>query len=404
MLDRHGGIATQFAVLLPIILGFVVWSIDVNFALREKNRLQSAADIAALAAARAADLPGKTSVDSPRRRATVAAQRILAANHDMGDGVAMNLKVIGSEPPYLIDLRLTSAAEPLFPVALSGSAYPINAKAEARVAEVGPICLFALSETASPALTVGDKATVNAPECGVHVNSDADNALSVISNGRIKAQVVSVVGDAAGSRVSPAPETESFVLQDPFADKSDWPAIPLVCDANGVRFSSGEHTLSPGHYCNGIRIGGSAKVTMEPGVYFVSGKELMVGSHGQLFGDGVTVFFVDKRARLRIKDSSYVELSAPISGSLRDFLFVAHPDASSTAGKHQMGERGQSRYSGVFYFPDGHLDLRMAQTPGWTPTTLIFVADTIAVAGKHPFRLAAQGQAGYVSTAARLER
>ncbi len=159
-------------------------------------------------------------------------------------------------------------------------------------------CLYALNRTAPGALTISGSVDLNLSACGIVVDSSSNSAFVVSGSGTVIAKYIDVVGGYAGSeqvRFSAAPQTGAPYRSNPLRFLT--PPTSNKCDYTNVSVSSGSSRLSPGTYCNGISISGTADVTIAPGTYILMGGGLRVSGSSQLTGQGAM-----KNAR-RKKDS-----------------------------------------------------------------------------------------------------
>jgi hypothetical protein len=244
-------------------------------------------------------------------------------------------------------------------------------------------CIYALSQTASNALSVNGAVIINAPSCGVVVDSSSSTALSFSGSGSFTAKYFDVVGEYSKSGAvtfTPTPSTKSAYQADPLTFLV--PPVSTACTYTNFKASTGSTTLNPGTYCNGIAISGATNVTFNPGTYILMGGGLNVSGASILKGSGVT-FFLTKGlgynyGPLSISGAVVATLSAPTSGSYNGILFYQDPQiGTGQAGNTATGSEASS-FNGVLYFPTTALTIAGAASEN---NCLILVAETIALTG-----------------------
>ncbi len=63
------------------------------------------------------------------------------------------------------------------------------------------------------------------------------------------------------------------------------------CDHNNLVFDSGTHVLSPGVYCGGLALSGSARVEFEPGTHIMQNGDFQTsGGSTEIEGEDVTFY------------------------------------------------------------------------------------------------------------------
>jgi hypothetical protein len=152
-------------------------------------------------------------------------------------------------------------------------------------------CIYALNQTAANALNINGAVIINAPSCGVVVDSSSSKAFSFSGAGSFTAKYFDVVGGYSTSgavTLSPKPTTGSASQADPLTFLV--PPVGSSCTYTNFKATTGSSTLNPGTYCNGITISGATTVTFNPGTYILMGGGLNVTGASILKGSGVTFF------------------------------------------------------------------------------------------------------------------
>ncbi len=244
-------------------------------------------------------------------------------------------------------------------------------------------CIYALDQTAANALYIDGAVIINAPSCGVVVDSSSSTALKFSGSGSFTAKYFDVVGgySTSGSvTFSPTPTTGSASQGDPLTFLV--PPTSTACTYTNFKVTTGSSTLTPGTYCNGITISGATNVTFNPGTYILMGGGLNVTGSSILKGSGVTFFLTQglgySYGPVSISSSVVATLSAPTSGSYYGILFYQDRGIGTGKAANTVTGASSSSLNGVLYFPTTALAFVGAVAGG---NCLILVADTITLTG-----------------------
>lgn len=244
-------------------------------------------------------------------------------------------------------------------------------------------CIYALDQTAAGALNLSGAIIINAPNCGVVVDSSSSTALKFSGSGGFTAKYFDVVGGYSTSgavTLSPKPMTGSASQGDPLTFLV--PPASSACTYTNFKATTGSSTLNPGTYCNGITISGATTVTFNQGTYILMGGGLNVSGASILKGSGVTFFLTQglgyKYGPLSVTGAVVATLSAPTSGPYYGILFYQDRTIGTGQAANSVTGSSASSLSGVLYFPTTALTLSGAESAG---NCLILVADTISLTG-----------------------
>ncbi len=364
--DRSGNTAIIFALLLPILIGFIGLSTDVALWNWEDRKLQATTDGAALAAGYEmlstsdtgilqssvntllqAAYPGSSSV------ALVSVTRPPTSGNFTSDNTAVEVIVRNQVGRYFSILHAESDVD-------------LQARAVAQITETTGFCLLGLSETLDKAVQFSGNADVDLG-CGIAVNSNSDESLYVGGTVRVTASPLSTAGKmrlvGSGEVISPSPVKElSAPVTDPYSSLG-LPSGPSGCTYNNY-VSTGTNTLSPGRYCNGLRFqGGNA--TLQPGTYIIDGGDFRSGGNANIQGEGVTIILTgngNNYAEMDIQGGTTLDLSAPAAGSGGNYegiLIYQDRDAPMYQGsqlrENKINGGTDMKLRGVIYFPSQEL-------------------------------------------------
>jgi Flp pilus assembly protein TadG len=368
--DQRGNTATLFALLSALLFGAAGVAIDFAHWNSQRAELQQAADAAAIAGAVELGLGGLGVVN----RATQRADALVSANSASGiAGAAKNIAVDKAAETVTVDLAIDGKRT------LSRFLVPddktLAARATAKVAGRTVACIYALNATESSSFHGNGSAMVQATNCAIYVNSNASDALA--NSGVISADHICVVGGHTGGGYTPEPQDNCPAIADPFLNNS----IPAhgACSHNGLNLNS-DTTLDPGVYCGGLQVSGDARITMNPGVYFVVDGDIKVSSGGSLEGAEVAIVLYGA-ASVDISGSGAVVTTPPVSGEAAGFSIMQDRNAP-LGGVSKITGDGRFEFPGIIYMPRQTLEIagRAAGNIN-TPTYAAIVADKIVVSG-----------------------
>jgi hypothetical protein len=224
----------------------------------------------------------------------------------------------------------------------------------------GAKCFMALSETGKGVLNLNGNAIIDARNCGVHVNSESDDAVDLNGNGtEINSASNCFVGgiQSGGARIFPPPEETCYILPDPFEDH----AVPTHSENCGYTdFSvNGNRTLTiqPGVYCGGISIGSGANVTFSKGLYVIKDGEFKTTGNATLTGNGVAFYFIGDDVALNFSGGTTfhfvamnkAEAQSAGASELAGFIVFFDPTADMSQTSAFSGN-SNTYFEGVLYF------------------------------------------------------
>lgn len=370
--DTSGLVAVVVALALPVLAGFGMLGVDAGIWYWERRNLQSAADAAAAAAAWHRYTYGTSGM-------TAAATRDATRNGLTGTLTLSNPPTSGSGSGDASAVSVTLTQDlPLFYANVIGSSAQLNVNATATVEVDNDFCLLGLDPTMDGAVTVRGNADLEL-DCGIAVNSSSDSAMQVSGNADVTATEINMVGDLDANG-NPSITTTGGVksgqrpVTDPYADLD----VPVVgaCDQNNYN-GNGTETISPGTYCNGMRFGSQGDITMEDGVYIVSGGDLRINGQARVRGENVTIILTDD-ATMTVNGGADIELSAPTSGAWSGVLIYQDRNSNS-GGTNRVNGGADLNLQGAVYFPAQTLQFSGNADLG--PGCLQVIALQVSIAG-----------------------
>jgi hypothetical protein len=141
-------------------------------------------------------------------------------------------------------------------------------------------------------------------------------------------------------------------------------------------------TISPGTYCGGIQVNSGAVLTLNPGIYYITGGPFQVNGGATVQGTGVTLVFTSTTgsnyATASINGGATVNLTAPSSGPTAGIVMFG--DRNMPTGTAFTLNGGSTQYfGGAIYLPKAALSF--AGGSGSTTSCTQIVADTITFTG-----------------------
>src|SRR5688572_794414 len=397
---RRGGAIAWVVIVLMVLLGFLGLAVDVGYAYYTGQKLQAAADAAALA--------GAHQIWEGHGGARDAAIEIAAANQAGGAEVQLEENadndpagdiVLGTYDATLrsftpsTDVKTTNAIMvrarrtegslngplPLFLGPLINNDSLELTRWAIAVAEGGPAYADIISLDpddkaafyihGTPVIDVGDDGSVQVNSS--HTQGSIYQGTSVVLN----AGEVNMVASEFETRGHPSipPSSDMNTGEEFVAD----PLYPLPVPSYAPETAdprmeiTGTGTFQPGYYPNGLRMNSTDNIFLEPGVYILGDgpsadtKALEVIG-GQLTGYGVT--FVLESGSVHDRGGGHVNITPPTDGTYKGiqvFQIYGNTDAALFNGGSTWGGTTtddpttpdldeSTAGAGTFYFPDAH--------------------------------------------------
>jgi hypothetical protein len=400
--DTSGIIAIMVVLLVPVMVGMMGLTVDVGLWYAAKRTMQNGADAAALAAGTelinggdSTDITRAAQADADRNGYNATTDTLVVNNPptsggSIGDDGSVEVIITRELPLFFSTIFLKEA---------------ITAQARAVVNSVfeDEFCILGLDPTESKAVEVSGTATATF-DCGIAVNSDAGNALSVGGAAEVSVTTVTTVGDidivGGGDLETDAPPRRGAAVDDPYDDLE----VPdfLDCDepvggtagggGNSGTSVSGTETFDAGGgifvFCNGFSANSGADVTFEPGTYIIDQGDFQIAGGASITGEGVTIILTssgadNKIGKIQITGGAAITLSAPtedLAGAdgFSGVLFYQDRNVSSNASKSNLIAGGSELdLAGALYFPSQSLKFAGGSSLGDGCTQLIAQKVTI---------------------------
>jgi Flp pilus assembly protein TadG len=378
--NESGQALVLVALSMTVIMGFMALAIDVGLLFRSKRNLQIAADAAATAAAVNYLYYGNIST---AKSAAVAAA---AAN-----GVSISVSDVHSAPTYGPYTGSTPGAYfeviPQQPVGANfmgvithTSTTNVAARAVAGTPTASDACIYIASPTGSDVFHLQGKTTINAPGCGIYVNSSSSNAIQITGNAStVNATYFDANGPYTGRQTSPTPITPNApAVSDPLGNISG-PNPASACNAGNTVTVATVKTTTPISSSNGVTCFSSSNVTLSAGITLPGGV-VYVFENGVTIGGTMTLGSSNSGVTLDIysgtfnQGNSNLSVYAPTSGTYNG-IAIMQPASNTNQLQVQFGS-GNETLDGLIYAPGAQVYLQ--DNGGGVTATGVF-ADTMFI-------------------------
>lgn len=352
--DLRGSIASTFVVSAMGIVTVGGAAMDYANLSQAKNRLQTAADSAALAGAKEFRL-GNANTTTVTQVARNFATQTLKASGETASGGSITISPSVDTTAKTVTVAI-DAVQPTYVMQLLGADVAhIHVSATAKVTGGAPICVIGLDPEATSTILMDKSARLEAPNCSIYSNSTKNNGLTAKNSATMKASFICSAGGKAGAgpgSFTPAPQTDCPVIPDPLAARPQ----PVVgpCLQTNLKVTSGMVTLLPGTYCGGIVISNGATVNLSSGVYIIKDGPLTVTGGATLNGSNVGLFLTGRGGAINFDGPSNISLTAPAQGEMAGMLMFE--DRAAPQGQtHNILSDNARMLLGTIYLPQGRL-------------------------------------------------
>jgi hypothetical protein len=340
--SEGGNVVIIFALTLPLLIGGAAFGVETSYWYLKEVQLQAAADAAAYAG-----VIEKRAGSSNATITSVATQLAVSNGFDSSIGtIAVHTPPTSgaNQAGLAVEVILNQPVQRYFTKLFSNSAVIENARAVAAFTPSGNACILALNPTKSKSILFSGNSSIDVKGCEIMSNSNASDAIKTQGSSTTKAGCLISAGgvDLSGGTVTlgcPHAVSNAMPIPDPFAN------VPEPT-ASGPCLSGNGSTLSPGKYCSGLDLKNT--VTMNAGMYYISGGDLKVNANANISGNGVTIYLAGA-SRVSMNGNSTVVLSAPTSGNYAGILFFGDR-ANSGATMNTFNGNSAAKLTGFLYF------------------------------------------------------
>lgn len=383
---REEGQVIIFTLLcMTCLFGFVALASDVGILLKARRTVQTAADAAAMAGAAEINY---TTTDST----TVDAVAKAAASTNGYTNGTNNVTITtsGSSGPSTgphagntayVEVVISQPVQTLFMKFFSKSSMTVGARAVAGLAAVNDSCIYITSPSAQPAMHLQGSFNLNAPHCGILINSNQTGALDFTggngkNQGVLDAGAVGVVGTATGKTSDSTATINQNIGQfsDPMGSITPPDPSNLTCSAPTGGVLSGTIPAPSGGvacYSGNVTVGaGGVTTTLGTGTYVFTGNVTFAGAVNSGTG-GVTIDL--NSGSLTENTGSALNLVAPTTGTYHDTVIMA-PSTNTGTLNFSIGDATGS-ITGIIHAPG--MGITMQDAGGNNKGALNFTVDVI---------------------------
>ena len=375
--QERGDIAIVTALMLPVMLMLIGGSLDYGLYLRQKTRLQAAADMAAMAAGKELSLIDYTRTDATGMTSAIVNSAMSGNSQSMLRAGPVSVTTTTETSPLRVTITATQTAAGYFN-ALNLVPSTITVQAVAQVIGRPNVCVVALDPgNTKGAVYLEKEARMTGQNCAVYSNSTHTSGVFAKNNAVLTASMIcSAGGNGGGSgNFNPQPFSDCPTFDDPLASR----AAPPVgsCVASNLSINNQTVTLQPGAYCGGISISGSSSVTFAAGIYVIKDGPLKVDNSASITGADTGFYFVGNSASFFFNTGTTISLTAPKGGAMAGLLFFE--DQKQTATVHQILSDNARMLLGTIYLPVSELKVDANQPIADQSAYTAIVARTITL-------------------------
>jgi Flp pilus assembly protein TadG len=347
---------------LPLVMAVGI-AVDYSRAASAKSDLQEAMDAAVLAGARDASTSW-TTIATSTLNASLRSKDLTLASKSFTTDTSGNY--VGTA---------SGTVKTTFAGLVAVQTLSVTATSTAAVKPASDkVCILLLNTTATQALTLNSGATINAPNCQVHVKSTGNPAAVFNSGTTLSTKKTCIAGSTIIDNGGTHPNVvkSCATVADPFAGTLPTPSSS-VCNYSNVNVNGGTYTAQPGVYCGWINLNNSPTINFQPGVYVIKGGGVNVNG-GTWNGTGVTFYFPDT-SHIQFNGTVKLNLTAPTSGNYANLLMYEAGGLAKSS--FSMNATNGATLTGLIYLPSRGLTLN--SNASVASNNLTMVLDTLMV-------------------------
>jgi Flp pilus assembly protein TadG len=357
--DETGQVLVMAALSMTALLGFAALATDVGVLFRTRRNVQIATDAAAIAGSVDYLYNGTTT-------SAIAAAKAASAANGITDGTGSAVVTVNIPPAggpnagnaAFVEAIVSKPKSTIFMGVFGIRSMTVNARAVAGTPTYGQACIW-LMKNSGMALDLQGNYDIEAPSCGIYVNSTSANALSVTGNGgTVNAKFLDVVGSSTSPHAT-AP-TEPTLNAAP--RKSPWGNLTGPTEGNGGCTTIDKTTTTVTGDVSGSAPGLGHAICYQKAVT-LSGATLGPGVY--MFENGVTISgtVTENGGTLDIYGGSFnqpsntlLNITAPTSGTYNG-IAIMQPSNNTNDLQVQFGSNNQT-LDGYIYAPGAEVYLQ----------------------------------------------
>lgn len=341
-----GNVAIMFSLALVPVVGLAGGAVDLTNLESIKNRMQDAADSAAL---EAMVLRHETDAFRVESATTLATENLAAATTVANVQISVSVSATEAQ----VDMSASVPTTLMGILGIETMETSVSATARVTPGEIMPICVLALNLTTSKAIEASGGTNFYADDCIVHVNSNNSKAVNFSGGATLTSGENCFVGGVQQGldRMSPQPSPDCPVIADPFYSHYR-PTVGFCDHEEEVRVAGHEvFDLYPGTYCGGINVSSADEVIFHPGVYVIVGEFRSTGG-SYMRGEEVSFYLTGEDAGLEWSGGGTFQFTAPKTGPMRSMLVMLDRTEPDVARRSHISGGGDTYYEGNIYLPN----------------------------------------------------
>ena len=359
---RKGTVILLVAVCLVGMMGFAALALDGGVLLDDRQRVQSAADAAALAAADQLFLNWQSyhglDVNGAAKAAAVA-----SATANGFPNVTVNIPPLAGSfagQAGYAEVIVQYNQQRYFATVFGSAAVTVRSRAVAQGRWATPkIGILILDPTSPGSATTTGGAAVTVGGVPFIIDSNASDAMVSTGTGASftasEFDITGVPGISGGGTFTGPIYSGQQPTPDPLAYLPEPDPSTMTVQAHNFHLSGTQtQTISPGVYKGGITVSGQATLNMNPGIYYMDGGGFSFTGQGNLNASGVMIFNEPNSNSdiININGTGSINISPPTTGIYRGISLFQERSSTNTIS---ITGNGGSSMTGTFYAAHGTL-------------------------------------------------
>lgn len=348
---------------MTAMFGFMAMAIDVGVLYREKRNLQTAADSAAIAGAQDYMWNGSTTT------AQAAGKSASSANGftDATNNVTVTMNVPPTSGPNtgstgFVEAVVAQPVSGVFMGTLGFHSVMVSARAVGAAPMNGTACIWLMAPS-GPAFDLQGKYDIEAPNCGIYVNSNTSDAMSVTGNsGTVNAAFLDVVGNSSLQHTTnpTAPTMNAGVRKSPWGNLSGPNPATACTGGNTVAASTITAANLPSPISGVVCFSAnnptlSAGITLPGGAIYVAENSVTIGGT-MTIGSAANGATLDVYSGTFNQANSVLSIFAPTAGTYNGIALM-QPATNTNDLQVQFGS-GNETLDGYIYAPGAEVYLQ----------------------------------------------
>lgn len=356
--NRRANVSMVFAFSFVFIVAAAGGALDMYNASSKRKDMQDAMDSAVLAAVRASSSQMSTVASTtfvknvPSELATASQSYSSSVSSSSASSATVTTTTVTGTANF---------TSPTFMMKLIGiNDLDMNVKSVAQGAVTatpsGAPCIYVLDPSGNQALLVNSGASIQAPNCEIHVKSTANPAAIFNSGSNLNFKKICIQGANVirNSVTVPNLSLSCAAAGDPYAATMPAPPSHSTCNFSNGNYGGATVNLTPGTYCGWHNFNNSsATVNFAPGVYVIKNGGWNVNG-GTWTGTGVTFYYADT-SKIQFNSGISANLSAPSSGTYKDILMYEASGLAKT--QFILNDSVANKLTGLIWLPSREFTL-----------------------------------------------